>query len=221
MDQETIAQAVQWIEQELLPSLKVTSESPDDPVIVRHVPKEWFLLGTGNYAAVLERGEQSPWIVKVYGKDRPGIEEEAEVYERLGEHPAYATCYYKGEGYLILKRLLGTNLYDCLLRGIQIPPSVISDVDEALAYARSRGLNPRDIHGKNILNDQGRGRVVDVSDFLLQGTDHVWRDTRQAYRWIYRPLLYRFPIRLPHKLLEGFRKVYRKFRKRSRHHLDA
>lgn len=216
MEDIIIMQAIQWIEDELLPSLCVNSESSDDPVVASGIPQGWQLLGTGNYAAVIARGD-SPWIAKVYARNRPGLDEEAEVYRRLGPHPAYAACYHKGDGYLILKRLYGTNLYDCLLHGISIPPSVIRDVDEALAYARSRGLNPRDIHGKNIFNDKGKGKVVDVSDFLLEGSDHVWRDTRQAYHWIYRPISAVCTIRLSEPMLERLRKLYRRFRKRSRH----
>ncbi|WP_051287242.1 serine/threonine-protein kinase [Paenibacillus taiwanensis] len=205
-----------WVESKLLPDLIIYSESPDDPVVVKHVPEPWILLGTGNYAAVFANSHDSEWVVKVYAEGRPGLTGEAEVYRMLGIHPAFSECLGVGHNYLILRRLRGITLYDCLLQGIPIPPSVISDVDEALIYARAKGLNPRDIHGKNILNDNGRGSVVDVSDFLLEGPDRLWRDMKRVYQWVYRPLLLRWTFRLPAFVLEGLRKGYQRIRKQRK-----
>lgn len=214
-----MAQSELWRErviQELLPQLNIQSLSSDDPVEAIHIPVGWSLMGLGNYAAVLYPDDDPRWVVKVYAEGRPGLDEEVEVYRRLGSHPTFPECYGVGANFLILNRLSGINLYNCLLQGVFIPKTVIEDVDIAMKYAKSKGLNPRDIHGKNILNHNGRGFVVDVSDFLLQGPDHVWEHTKWAYRWIYRPFFGRSSIAISEGLLETMRKAYRKFVKMSR-----
>ena len=213
-------QSKQWkdrVYHELLPQLIIRSDSTHDPVEILHVPEGWTVMGQGNYAAVLHPIDDPLWVVKVYAEGRPGLEDEAAVYRKLGSHPAFPECYEVGETFLILKRLDGLNLYNCLLQGIPIPSQVIRDVDQAVSYARARGLNPRDIHGKNILMHQGRGYVVDVSDFLLEGPDRVWEHFKWAYHWIYRPFFRGRASAISRSSLERLRKVYRRFVKRSRH----
>lgn len=50
-------------------------------------------------------------------------------------------------------------------QGILITEQAIRDIDIALDYARSRGLHPHDVHAKNVMVNDGRGLIVDVSDF--------------------------------------------------------
>lgn len=200
------------IERELLPVLQVESEDPHDPVVVKKIPKPWRLLGAGNYAAVLTHPEYSDLVVKVYAPGRPGLEEEAEVYRRLGKHPAYSECFHYGKRYLVLLRLSGITLYNCIRRGIPIPRQVIEDIDEALAYAVSKGLNPHDVHGKNVMLKDGRGFVVDVSDFLKPEPCTMWDDLKKAYDKFYLPPLHRLPV--PDFVLNAVRKGYRFFKKR-------
>lgn len=90
---------------ELLAKATIESVDPKEPVKVRSVPKPWKVLGTGNYAAVFYHPEAPDYAVKVYAPGRPGLTEEAEVYRRLGRHPAFSECYYNGPDFLILKRL--------------------------------------------------------------------------------------------------------------------
>ncbi|MGD1902192.1 MAG: serine/threonine protein kinase [Geitlerinemataceae cyanobacterium] len=197
------------IERGLLPELVVERVTPNDPVVVKHLPEPWEIVGTGNYAAVFAHPEFSDRVVKVYAPGCPGIEEEIEVYQRLGEHPAYSRCYGSGENFLILRRIYGVTFYDCLPRGIKIPPIAIEDIDRALAYARDRGLTPHDVHGRNVMLCDGRGVMVDVSDFLVdEDRDKAWQDLRWAYRWIYRPFLAWRPVRVSYSLLDLIRKVH-------------
>lgn len=88
------------------------------------------------------------------------------MYRRLGKHPAFSECLHVGDVYLVLRRLSGVTLYDCVRRAIPIPRQVIEDIDDALAYAVQKGLYPHDVHGKNVMMKDGRGIVVDVSDFF-------------------------------------------------------
>lgn len=88
---------------ELLGQVSIESVNPLEPVKVSGVPKPWSVLGTGNYAAVFCRQGAEEFAVKIYAPGRPGIEEEAEVYRRLGHHQAFSECYYAGADFLVLK----------------------------------------------------------------------------------------------------------------------
>jgi hypothetical protein len=196
----------------LLPSLHIESLEPFNPVVVHHVPAPWILLGAGNYAAVLCHPEVPDQVVKVYAPGRPGLKEEIEVYRRLGLHPAFSQCLYTGENFLVLKRLHGITLYDCLHRGIPIPERVIKDIDAALDFARQQGLFPHDVHGRNVMVGQQGGLVVDVSDFLHQEPCKAWDDVKKAYYLLYKPLIRPLRLRIPYSLLDLVRQVYRWYR---------
>lgn len=209
MDKFYIEQLSEKVHQELLPQLQVESINPHDPVVVRYLPQPWQLIGTGNYAAVVYHPNYSDLVVKVYAPGRPGFEEELEVYYRLGSHPAFSECFYAYKDVLILKRLRGVTLYDCMLKGLPIPKQVIQDIDKALEYASQRGLCPHDVHGRNVMMYEGRGLVVDISDFLHQEPCSKWKNLKKAYYWLYLPLLYPLGLHIPYLVLEIIRKSYR------------
>ncbi|MEM7759770.1 MAG: hypothetical protein AAF298_16820, partial [Cyanobacteria bacterium P01_A01_bin.40] len=83
------------IHQELLPNLKINSIDHNHPVVVEQVLAPWQLLGTGNYAGVFFHSDYADLVVKVYAPGRSGWSEELEVYQRLGSHAAYSTCWYR------------------------------------------------------------------------------------------------------------------------------
>ncbi len=199
--------------EELLPALRIESVSPHDPVVVRHLPSPWRVLGRGNYAAVLCHPDFPERVVKVYAPGRPGFEAEREVYRRLGEHPAYSECLYAADGFLVLRRLHGVTLYDCVHRGLPISEQVIQDIDEALGYARARGLHPHDVHGRNVMMQDGRGLVVDVSDFLKEEDCTKWEDLKAAYYRLYRPWFMPLRLHVPYFVLDLVRLGYRLFRR--------
>lgn len=211
--ESSLGPLVTRIYQELLPALQVHSVSPNDPVEVRHVPPGWHLLGRGNYAAVLYHPHHPELVVKVYAPGRPGFEAEREVYRRLGEHPAYSECVYAADGFLVLKRLHGVTLYDAVHQGLPIPEQVVADITGALGYARGRGLHPHDVHGRNVMMHEGRGLVVDVSDFLKEEDCTKWEDLKTAYYRIYRPVFMPLRLRVPYFLLDLVRLGYRLFRR--------
>ncbi len=209
MDKLHIQQLILSIHQELVPTLRIESVNPRNPVQVHYLPEPWRVLGTGNYAAVVYHPHHPDVVVKIYAPGRPGFEEELEVYRRLGFHPAFSECFYAQEGLLVLKRLYGVTLYDCINRGLRIPKQVIRDIDEALDYARDRGLHPHDIHGRNVMMHEGRGLVVDISDFLHQDICSKWNNLKKAYYWFYLPFVYPLRLRIPYFLLDIVRKSYR------------
>lgn len=199
-----------------LQEVRVESQSPDDPVVVIKTPYPWELVGTGNYAAVFAHPDYPSLVIKLYAPDRPGWEQEVEVYRKLGETRSFPICYQVGEGYLVLKRLNGISLFDCVRFGIPIPPQVIEDVEEALAEAREKGLFPHDVHGKNVLMDQGRGYLIDVSDYFKNIPDSKWKDLRKAYYRVYLPFLKDRGWKVPIWVLDGVRKGYRLYKKSVR-----
>ncbi len=215
MDGSHINQLIETVYTELLPALRIESVDPHNPVAVHQLPENWRLLGTGNYAAVVYHPEHPNLVVKIYAPGRPGFSEELEVYRRLGSHPAFSECLYAGQGFLVLKRLHGMTLYDCIQLGVRIPKQVIRDIDKALDYARRRGLHPHDVHGRNVMMHEGRGLVVDISDFLDQETCNKWNNLKRAYYWLYLPLLSPLRLRVPAWVLDVVRKGYRIFSKRT------
>ncbi|MCM0592818.1 MAG: serine/threonine protein kinase [Gloeotrichia echinulata IR180] len=209
MNKSHIQQIIKSIHQELVPRLRIESVNPHDPVQVHYVPEPWQLLGRGNYAVVVYHSDYPNLVVKIYAPGRPGFEEEVEVYRRLGFHPAFSECLYAQDGLLLLKRLYGVTLYDCMKLGLRIPKQVIRDVDQALDYARDRGLYPHDIHGRNVMMHEGRGLVVDISDFLHEDSCSKWNNLKKAYYWLYLPLIYPLGLRIPYFILDIVRKSYR------------
>ncbi|PEL07682.1 serine/threonine protein kinase [Bacillus sp. AFS017336] len=204
------------IENELITNVNLKSEHPNDPIVVRNIPDGWKCIGSGNYAAVFMHHSEPNVVVKVYGKDLHGLEKEVQVYKQLGEHPAYSKLILNGEKYLVLKRLAGITLYDAVAKGERIPESVIKDINIALKYAKNRGLNPYDVHGKNVMMKDGRGYVVDISDFYKKGKDDKWDDLVKAYYKLYKKTLYKVPIKVPLKLLDFTRHSYRFYKKFKR-----
>lgn len=211
-DKPDLAKLITEIEEKLLPNLEINSINPYHPVVVNKLPQPWQILGTGNYAAVLYHSDRDDLAVKIYAPGREGWHEEVEVYRCLGDHPAFSKCFYAQNNYLVLQRLYGITLYDSLHRGLKIPPKVIEDIDLALDYARSRGLSPHDIHGRNVMMLDGKGLVVDISDFLKPEPCLAWSDLKIAYNLLYLPLFSWHRLSLPYFVLDLVRFSYRQWR---------
>lgn len=207
---------IRKIEEELLPQITLKADDLFEPIQVINDSRTWELIGNGNYAAVFSHRSRPEWVVKVYGRNLHEIKKEIEVYKKVGDHQAFSKLYANGENYLVLKRLHGITLFNAVVKGIQIPDSVMEDIDSALRYAKSVGLNPYDVHGKNVVMNGARGYVVDISDFYKSGYCSKWDDLKKAYRWIYKPLIYRFHPPIPFIIMDSVRKGYRKFKRYKR-----
>lgn len=208
-----IEKYIKLIGNELLPNIHLSTTGPFDPIIVKNFSHTWKTIGSGNYAGVFLHQSNPKWVVKVYGRKPEELIKEVEVYKKLGQHESFSTLIDYDENYLILKRIDGMNLFDAVVKGIRIPESVIHDVNEGIEYARSVGLNPFDVHGKNVVMSDGRGYIVDVSDFYKQGKCRKWDDLKKAYYKIYLPFIYKFHPPIPFFIVNSVRKGYRLYRK--------
>ncbi|WP_407269767.1 serine/threonine protein kinase [Radiobacillus sp. PE A8.2] len=167
-----------------LSEISITSNPNNQPVTIHGSSPNLRCVGVGTDAAVFQYIHTPVYAFKIYAADKTDkIKVEAEVYRRLGESPFFPTCYAANDQYLVLSFEQGTTLFDCLLQGIHIPQQVVQDVDEAREYARQRSLNPRDIHLKNILLQNGRAKIIDVSEYVQPGNDYRWEHTKKAYQY--------------------------------------
>ncbi|MCD2523236.1 protein kinase family protein, partial [Bacillus licheniformis] len=86
---------------------------------------------------------------------------------------------------------------------------MICEVDRALNDARRKGLNPSDIHLRNlILTPSGTIKVIDVARFLQTKECRQWDDLKTAYQTLYKKS--RFPQRLPKMWMELIAYLYKK-----------
>jgi hypothetical protein len=201
------------VEMDLLPQIHLTAISPYNPILVYNRSNSWKTIGAGNYAGVFAHDSKPEWVVKVYGRNQEELLKEIDVYRKLGNHASFSALYAYGKNYLVLQKLEGHTLFDAVVKGEPIPVTVIEDIDAGLEYAQSVGLNPYDVHGKNVVMNQGRGYIVDVSDFYKQGVCRKWRDLKKAYYKIYQPYIYKYHPPIPFFIMEGIRKGYRIYRK--------
>jgi hypothetical protein len=193
-----------WVEE-----VRVVSRNPRDPVHVESHPALWRCVGVGNTAAVFQPRNRQELVIKVFAESYEHIcQEEASIYEQLGASPYFPRYYGRGDNFLVIEYRAGRNIYDCLLNGTFIPEQVIEDVEEAISYARRRGLNPADIHVKNVLVHEGHGFLVDVSDYGQEQPCKRWESLKKAYYDYYLDL-YKPGLTIPMWVLETIRKWYK------------
>lgn len=189
-----------------LSNLKVLSNGKNELVTVKGNSDKLECIGLGTDAAVYRFSDSPQYAFKVFSNDKlEKLEQENEVYLNLGQSEYFPVYYGRGMNFLVISFEKGLTLYECLLKGIHIPKQVIVDVDNGINYATERGLNPRDIHLKNILLQDGRAKLLDVSEYLNPGNDNRWEYLKEGYLEYY----HHFDGKaLPFWLLETARKWY-------------
>ena len=173
------------------------------------VPNELQLIGQGRSAAVFRRVGSMRAVKVFYSGQQDLAEKEGKIYEQLSKHVYYPELFEIGDGYLVIEYLEGMTLYDCLVSGVPITPRMVTMVDEALNYARRKGLNPSDTHLRNIiLTNDHKVKVIDVVRFTQEKECTHWPDLKKAYYAYYQKRF--FPKRIPSILMEMVIKLYRK-----------
>ncbi|RKQ13587.1 serine/threonine protein kinase [Ureibacillus endophyticus] len=189
-----------------LSKITIHSNPKNQPVTIHGVPDDLKCIGVGTDAAVFQSPQVPAYAYKKYAADKKEkVKSEAEVYEKLGASPYFSKCFHAHDDILVISYEEGPTLFDCILQGIHIPKQVIMDVEDAREYVRSKGLNPRDIHLKNILLQQGRAKILDVSEYIQPGNDYRWEHLKKGYE-LYYHLIDGKPI--PFRLVETVRKWY-------------
>jgi len=172
-----------------LSCMEVMKQGTNDPVTIEGDSNELHCIGIGTDAAVFVYEPLPNYAYKLYAAEAlPKKEAEISVYRSLQGSPYFPTFYGAGERYVAISRESGMTLYDCLLYGVPVPRQVIDDVEAARSFVREKGLNPRDIHLKNVLLQNGRGKVLDVSEYIQSGNDRRWEHLLWAYDNVY-PLI--------------------------------
>lgn len=171
---------------EALKNIEVKGHENNQPVTIIGFAAGLTCVGIGTDAAVFRFDKTPNYVFKVYSAEALKKKDiEKRVYERLKQCSYFPLLYGAGPNYIVLSFEQGVTLYDCLLQGIPIPEQVIQDVEEAREFIRSQGLNPRDIHLKNVILQNGRGKVIDVSEYIKEGNDNRWEHLVWAYKNFY------------------------------------
>lgn len=169
-----------------LRKIKITSTKNNELVTIGHYTKNLECIGVGTDAAVFKQRLEPTLAFKVYAEDKLNkLEAEFQVYQKLEKSEWFPVLYGRGHNYLVISYEEGMTLYDCLRTGTHIPKQVVTDVEEARKNCISKGLNPRDIHLKNILLQKGRAKLLDVSEYLNPGNDNRWDYLKQGYEEYY------------------------------------
>jgi hypothetical protein len=194
-----------------LSQLTVSSNVNNEPVTIHGGDETLRCIGVGTDAAVFQSIYAPDYAFKLYAEDkRSKIKSEEKVYQTIGDSPYFSTCYAAYDTLLVLSFEEGSTLFDCLLQGINIPEQVVEDVEKARQYVRDQGMNPRDIHLKNILLQNGRAKIIDVSEYIQPGNDFRWEHLKKAYDDHYHLIEGRA---VPFWLLETIRKWYNSWNK--------
>ncbi|WP_227752095.1 protein kinase family protein [Viridibacillus arvi] len=167
------------------------------------------LIGQGRSAYVF-RIKQTDKALKVFFPDYMYIaEEEAEIYKVIQEITYYPTLYDAGSNYIVIDYIDGTTLFDCLTNGIPISQEVVQDIDIALQLAKQEGLNPSDVHLRNILiTSNQQVKIIDVARFRQTKDCSQWLDLKKAFYSYYEKRY--FPKKIPEFMLNGIAMIYKK-----------
>ncbi|MFC0270467.1 protein kinase family protein [Metabacillus herbersteinensis] len=135
--------------------------------------------------------------------------EEAEIYQLLQGISYFPTMYDAGDNYLVIDLIEGHTLFECLSKGIEIKPDKINKIDEALKRAKDQGLNPSDIHLRNlIITPEEQIKIIDVARFRQTKNCTQWDDLKRAfYKFYCKPL---FPKKIPVFILNSIAALYKK-----------
>ncbi|WLR54201.1 protein kinase family protein [Mesobacillus subterraneus] len=123
-------------------------------------------------------------------------EEEAGIYRVLAGNSFFPSLHESGSNYLVMDYVRGMTLFQCLVNGLPIAAEHIEDVDQALKLARQKGLNPSDIHLRNIIiTPDDEVKLIDVARFRQTKQCSQWEDLKSAFNKYYRHE--RFPKKMP------------------------
>jgi hypothetical protein len=191
-----------------LRQIRIRAHDSNEAVTIEWLPPVLRLVGYGTDAVVVSHPELPGHVFKVYAPETAALaDDEYHCYQRLAGSPFFSTCAGRGDFYLVLTYEPGPTLYQCLVEGIPVVEQVMADVEAARRYARLVGLHPKDIHIKNVLVQDGRAKILDLSKYVLPGDDDpVWETLAEGYRRYYHLIRGR---RIPVWVIELAKRTYK------------
>ncbi|WP_017379660.1 AarF/UbiB family protein [Paenisporosarcina sp. TG-14] len=167
------------------------------------------LVGTGRSAFAF-RIKYSNKAIKIFFPDFIHVaKEEAEIYNTLQNISYFPTIYESGQNYIVMDFIEGRTLYDCINHGVSITTDHINEIDAALLTASNRGLNPSDIHLRNIIITPNQEiKLIDVARFRQTKDCTQWHDLKLVYHQLY--LKRFFPKKIPTTMLNIMAFLYKK-----------
>lgn len=178
--------------------------------VIHQYDKSLTLAGTGRSAFVFKIEHTNKVIKVFFPKHQHLAQEEADIYKSIQHIPYYPVLYEAGFNYIVIDYIEGYTLFECLTRGIPISEAEIKKVDHALTLARDEGLNPSDIHLRNIfITPTKEIKMIDVARFRQVKACNQWLDLKIAF---YRFYVKRFfPKRIPAFILNWIAVFYKSF----------
>jgi predicted Ser/Thr protein kinase len=174
-----------------------------------HKDSSLKLIGEGRSAfAFLIKG--TDLVIKVFFPQFENIAaEEAGIYKQLTGNPFFPSLHEYGRNYLVMDYVRGKTLYQRLVNGLPISAGHIEEVDIALKLAREKGLNPSDIHLRNIIiTPDDEIKLIDVARFRQTKECTQWEDLKNAFYKYYRHE--RFPKKMPEPAMNLIAFFYKK-----------
>ncbi|MBD1381060.1 protein kinase family protein [Bacillus sp. IB182487] len=166
------------------------------------------LIGTGRSACAF-RIRDTDKVIKIFPPQFEHVaQEEAEIYRVLENTDYFPTIYESGSNYIVMDFIEGHTLFECLNKGVPIDSEKIKEIDIVLELARQKGLNPSDIHLRNIfLTPASEIKLIDVARFKQKKQCSQWDDLKNAYyRYYLKPY---FPRKIPSFLLNLIAALYK------------
>ncbi|EZH64776.1 serine/threonine protein kinase [Bacillaceae bacterium JMAK1] len=174
------------------------------------------ICGIGRSAVVFKIKEQKR-VIKVYYPPYQHVAKNEQInYKKVAGDPRYPKLYEVGHNYIVLDYIEGKTFFQCLQEGVPILPEHVKQVDDALLFARNRGLNPSDIHLHNlIITKRGDVCIIDIARFSQSKPCEQWNDLKTGYYRYYHKAY--FPSKLPKWLMNVVAALYRTHKGTSIH----
>ena len=167
------------------------------------------LVGIGRSAFVF-RIKSSDKTIKIFFPEFMHVaKEEGEIYQIIQGIPYFPQIYEVGPNYIVMDYIEGNTLFDCITQGKTITPAHIKSIDYALSLASAKGLNPSDIHLRNIfITSNGEIKVIDVARFRQTKDCIQWDNLKKAYNEYYNKRY--FPKKVSAPLMNAVAFLYKK-----------
>lgn len=167
------------------------------------------LIGKGRSAYVFRIKATNQALKVFFPEHTHTAKVEADIYRTVQNIEYYPTLFDAGDNYLVIDYIEGHTLFECLTMGIPITEERVKEIDHALNLARKVGLNPSDIHLRNILiTSEKKVKIIDLARFRQTKSCTQWNDLKRVFHLFYRKPY--FPKKIPTFILNSIAAIYKK-----------